>query len=77
MLVETDASKRMFIYYSKKSSAFKMEIQLKNPKEKVIQHLCEPSNEKLWNRCINESQKKWEITSENASISYRKQKSLS
>lgn len=37
-------------------------------------HLCEAQNEKLWNKSINESQVKWSISSENASIAYRKQK---
>jgi hypothetical protein len=64
------------IYHSKKHNSFKLELVVKGEMERVLRVLCEVQNEKLWNRAVNESQAKWAITSENAYIFYRKQKSI-
>lgn len=42
----------------------------------MVEHLCEAEHEKLWNKQVSESQVKWAISSENACIFYRKQKSI-
>lgn len=70
----SEGSKGISIYYSKRTNTFKMELILNCQKEKVLRHLCEAQNQKLWNKSINESQVKWSISSENAAIAYRKQK---
>jgi hypothetical protein len=66
----------LVIYHSKKHNSFKLELVVKGEMERVLRVLCEVQNEKLWNRAVNESQAKWAITSENAYIFYRKQKSI-
>ena len=69
--------KKLFIYYSRKLDSYKLEMNVRVPKQKLLEHFCEGQSEKLWNKEVNESQVKWAITSENAYIFYRKQKSLS
>lgn len=63
------------IYYSRHRDVFRLETTLSFTKNQVIKHLCEIQHEKLWNSTVNESQIKWNITTENSAIVYRKQKS--
>ena len=55
--------KKLFIYYSKRHNSFKLELTVKCPKQKVLEHFCNAQNEKLWNKAVNESYVKWGISS--------------
>lgn len=62
------------IYYSRSREVFRLEMRLACSRDEVALHLAEAQLEKLWNRSINESQIRWNISTENSAIVYRKQK---